>query len=96
MYAAKIFEIADTESIFYQSRHPYTIGLINATPSILGDLSDKRPIPGFPPSLLDPPRGCRFHPRCTYVEGICNREEPELQDIGNDHLVACHKWQEVR
>lgn len=96
MYAAKIIEIGDTEDIFYHSRHPYTIGLLNATPSIIGDLSEKRPIPGFPPSLLDPPLGCRFHPRCSYAEPICKHEEPELEDIGGDHLVACHRWQEVR
>lgn len=96
MYAAKVVEIGDTEDIFYHSRHPYTIGLINATPSVFGDLSEKRPIPGFPPSLLDPPRGCRFHPRCSYAKPICEEEEPRLEEIGNDHLVACHRWQEVR
>lgn len=95
MYAAKIFEVGDIEDIFYHSRHPYTIGLINATPSIFGDLSEKRPIPGFPPSLLDPPPGCRFHPRCSYAEPVCKEEEPEREDIGNDHLVACHRWREV-
>jgi len=68
MYAAKIFEVGDIEDIFYRSHHPYTIGLINATPSIIGDLSQRRPIPGMPPSLLDPPSGCRFHPRCSYAK----------------------------
>lgn len=96
MYAAKIVEVGDVEDIFYRSRHPYTIGLINATPSIFGDLSEKRPIPGFPPNLLDPPRGCRFHPRCSYVKPICEEKEPRLEDVDDDHLVACHRWQEVQ
>jgi len=95
MYAAKIVEIGDIEDIFYRSHHPYTIGLINATPSIIGDLSKKRPIPGFPPNLLDPPPGCRFHPRCSYAKPICQEEEPKLRDIGNNRLVACHRWREV-
>lgn len=96
MYAAKIFEMGDIEDIFYHSHHPYTIGLINATPSIIGDLSQKKPIPGMPPSLLDPPSGCRFHPRCSYAKDICSEVEPKLEDIGKEHLVACHRWSEVK
>ncbi len=95
MYAAKILEVGDIEDIFYRSRHPYTIGLINATPSIIGDLSGKRPIPGTPPNLLEPPPGCRFHPRCSYAQERCKLEEPPLEDIGGDHLVACWRWVEV-
>jgi len=95
MYAAQIVEVGDIEEIFYRSKHPYTIGLINATPSIVGDLSKKRPIPGDPPNLLDPPSGCRFHPRCELAASICEEEEPEFRDIGDDHWVACHRWAEV-
>lgn len=95
MYAAKIVEVGNIEEIFYRSRHPYTIGLINATPSIVGDLSNKQPIPGDPPGLLNPPSGCRFYPRCELAVSICKEEEPELLNIGDDHLTACHRWEEV-
>ena len=96
MYAAQIIEIGDVEDIFYYPRHPYTIGLINAIPSIVGDLSEKKPIPGFPPDLINPPKGCRFYPRCPYRMEKCQMEAPKLEDAGNGHMVACHRWQEIR
>lgn len=96
MYAGKIVEVGDIEEIFYDSHHPYTIGLLNSIPSIIGDLSKKKPIPGLPPSLLDPPSGCRFHPRCSYAENICKNVEPSLESIGNGHIAACHRWSVVR
>jgi len=92
MYAGKIVEVGDIDEIFYNSHHPYTIGLLNSIPSIVGDLSKKKPIPGLPPSLLDPPPGCRFHPRCSYTEAVCKNIVPELKSIGNGHLAACHRW----
>ena len=96
MYAGQIIETGDVEQIFYSSRHPYTTGLINAIPTIIGDLSKKKAIPGSPPSLIHPPTGCRFHPRCPYAEDICIKEVPELKDIGDNHWVACHKWSKIR
>lgn len=96
MYAGKIVEAGDIEEIFYDSHHPYTIGLLNSIPSIIGDLSNKKPIPGLPPSLLDPPPGCRFHPRCSYAQDRCHKIEPTLENIENEHLTACHRWSEVR
>lgn len=92
MYAGKIVEVGDIDEIFYNSHHPYTIGLLNSIPSIVGDLSKKKPIPGLPPSLLDPPSGCRFHPRCSYAEAVCKNIVPELKSIGNGHFAACHRW----
>ena len=90
MYAAKILEVADVDDLFYDPRHPYTIGLLNAIPSMIGDIFKKKPIPGSPPSLLHPPPGCRFHPRCPHATEICEKEEPELRDVGGGRLVACH------
>ena len=92
MYAGKIFEVGTVDEIFYEPLHPYTAGLINAIPSIYGDLSKMRPIPGNPPSLLNPPSGCRFHPRCQYAKDVCKRKEPPLVDAGGGHLVACYRY----
>lgn len=95
MYAGKIMEVGDIDDIFYNSHHPYTIGLLNSIPSIMGDLSTKKPIPGLPPSLLEPPSGCRFHPRCSYAYERCKKEEPALENINHNHLTACHRSLEV-
>ena len=95
MYAAKILEVGTTEDIFYRARHPYTVGLINAIPSIVGDLSTKKPIPGLPPSLINPPPGCRFHPRCPLATPRCQEEEPQMEEVTPGHVVACHQWKKV-
>ncbi|MCS7369257.1 MAG: ABC transporter ATP-binding protein [archaeon GBS-70-058] len=90
MYAGKIVEYADTKRIFRDPQHPYTRGLINAFPSIRGPKRKLISIPGTPPDLLNPPSGCRFHPRCPYTNDKCKKIEPELKDIGERHYVACH------
>lgn len=92
MYAGKIMEVGKIEEIFYDAKHPYTIGLINAAPSLIGDITEKKPIPGSPPNLLNPPPGCPFHPRCAHATDRCREEEPELKNIGDGRLVACHNW----
>jgi len=92
MYAGRVMEVGKIEEIFYDAKHPYTIGLINAAPSLIGDIADKKPIPGSPPNLLNPPPGCPFHPRCAYATDRCREEEPELKEIGDGRLVACHNW----
>jgi peptide/nickel transport system ATP-binding protein len=96
MYAAKILEVGSVEEIFYDPYHPYTRGLINAIPSIVGDLSSKRPIPGLPPSLISPPNGCRFHPRCQFADKLCSQKEPEMEEAAPGHFVACHHWKRAR
>jgi peptide/nickel transport system ATP-binding protein len=96
MYAAKILEVGGVEGIFYDPYHPYTKGLINAIPSIVGDLSSKRPIPGFPPSLISPPDGCRFHPRCQFADALCSQVVPEMEEVTTGHFVACHHWKRAR
>lgn len=90
MYAGKIVEQADSLTIFKNPEHPYTQGLIANFPSISGEVKEFVPISGSPPNLISPPKGCRFHPRCQYVEEICKREEPEIVEINRGHSVACH------
>jgi len=90
MYAGKLVECADVRSIFKDPLHPYTQGLINAIPSITGPKTRLRSIPGAPPDLLNPPRGCRFHPRCPYATEKCRREEPAYIEVRRGHWVACH------
>jgi len=89
MYAGKIVEVGPTEKIFDSPLHPYTYFLINSLPQI-GDKSRKSSLSGRPPSLINPPPGCRFHLRCPYVKVICREEEPILRNVESNHLVACH------
>ena len=91
MYAGKIVEYADTITLFKSPSHPYSQGLLANYPSIEGERKDFKPITGRPPNLLNPPSGCRFHPRCPYAMDICKEVEPDLIDIGGGHVVACHR-----
>ncbi len=88
MYAGKIIEEARTEVIFEESLHPYTKYLINSLPKF-GDKAMRESAPGAPPSLVDLPSGCAFHPRCSRTMEICRQEVPEFQGVGNQHRVAC-------
>ena len=92
MYAAKVVEKAPVAEIFNRPRMPYTWGLLGSLPRLDTDVDRLVQIPGQPPSLLTPPRGCRFHPRCPYVMNICRSEEPQLVNVPgiDDHLQACH------
>jgi peptide/nickel transport system ATP-binding protein len=92
MYAAKIAEHAPVDNLFKRPHHPYTWGLLGSLPRLDADVERLVQIRGQPPSLLNPPRGCRFHPRCPYVMGICKTVEPELLPAGDerDHVQACH------
>lgn len=96
MYAGRIVELADVYEIFYNPRHPYTIGLLKSIPSLSKELGELTPIPGSPPDLVQLPSGCKFHPRCPYADEECREEEPVLMDIAPNHMVACHKWRVVR
>lgn len=90
MYAGRIIEIGSTKDIYSDPLHPYTRYLIGSLPRI-GDKTYKTSIPGTPPSLADPPSGCRFHPRCPEAMDICSKEEPSLKRIKGEHKVACFK-----
>jgi len=94
MYAGKIMEEADVETLFAEPKHPYTIGLMNSIP-ILGIGKKKRrlsTIAGVVPSLFKLPEGCLFHDRCFVTEKECSRLEPPIIDLGHGHLVRCHKY----
>jgi peptide/nickel transport system ATP-binding protein len=91
MYLGKIMEIGPAHDIAFTPLHPYTRALISAVPS--GDPTVKRRVEslkGEPPSPINVPSGCRFHPRCPYAQEICVREIPEDRNIGEGHFVACH------
>jgi len=90
MYAGKITEYGDIVTIFKEPLHPYTQRLIGAFPSIKAARSRMVSIPGAPPDLLNPPRGCRFHERCLYAMDICRKEDPAFLDVGKGHYVSCH------
>lgn len=91
MYAGKLVEVATREELFRSPEHPYTQALLSATPIPNPELSKKRIIlKGEPPSLVNPPPSCRFHPRCPYKQPTCSTKEPTLVDIGRGHSVACH------
>jgi oligopeptide/dipeptide ABC transporter ATP-binding protein len=94
MYLGKIVEVAKTDSIFDDCRHPYTRALMSAIP--IPEVTGKREraiLQGEVPNPLNPPSGCRFHPRCPRVMEVCREQEPELKGIAPDHSVACHLTQ---
>ncbi len=90
MYAGNIVEVGYIEDIIENYKHPYTEKLIKAFPNIYGDKKMVESIPGAPPNLLDPPKGCRFHPRCHRCIDICKSVLPEYTVFGDEHFVACH------
>jgi oligopeptide/dipeptide ABC transporter ATP-binding protein len=99
MYGGKIVEHGDVHTIFQNPRHPYTIGLMDSLPKLTEDEEWLRPIPGQPPSLINRPPGCAFHPRCFLSQGRlpCREEVPPLRPIdgGTDHASACHFAEEL-
>ena len=98
MYAGHVVESGHVDTIFRSPRHPYTIGLMNSLPKITADEERLEPIPGAPPSLIDVPSGCPFHPRCFLSAGReeCRTELPALADVeGEEHAAACHFTEEL-
>ncbi len=99
MYGGRIVESGDVETIFGAPRHPYTIGLMDSLPRLTEDEEWLHPIPGQPPSLINRPTGCAFHPRCFLTQGRarCHEEVPELRKIDSEgHGSACHFAEELR
>ena len=92
MYAGVIVEIGSVEAIFEEPMHPYTRGLLRTRLK----LGEKREyldtISGTVPNLIDPPSGCRFHPRCPFAENICNEVKPGVAEVGKGHFVSCHLY----
>ncbi|MBN1363933.1 MAG: ABC transporter ATP-binding protein [Syntrophaceae bacterium] len=98
MYAGKIVELADVETLFAKPMHPYTQGLLESVPArcfdSMGGENYLKVIPGSVPDLYDVSQGCRFYERCSYAMEECNRSEPPLLEIDPGHFVLCHKYGE--
>ena len=91
MYGGKIMEVSEAKSLFSRPLHPYTEGLLNSIPNIKLDDDSLESMPGFPPDLLNPPKGCRFSPRCRYAFDRCFEETPHLYYYDSS-LVCCFKY----
>jgi peptide/nickel transport system ATP-binding protein len=93
MYLGKIVELSPAEELYTRPIMPYSEALLSAVPIPDPDLAERRErivLEGDVPSPINPPSGCRFHPRCRYATDICKQVEPPLVDYGNSHLAACH------
>jgi peptide/nickel transport system ATP-binding protein/oligopeptide transport system ATP-binding protein len=91
MYIGRIVEIANVDDLYENPKHPYTQALLSAIPIPDPDLMRNKPIIlGEPPSILDPPPGCTFHPRCPMAEKICTRQQPRFVSINGTRKIACH------
>jgi len=93
MYVGNIVEVIDADRIWEEALHPYTQCLLSAVPIAELDIKkeEKIELKGEVPSPVNPPPGCRFHPRCPYVMDVCKTRKPELVEVEHKHLVACHK-----
>lgn len=89
MYAGRIMEQSPAHVFFHEPVHPYSLGLLRALPTLVGDTQQREPIAGHPPDLSDKPAGCVFHPRCPIAEAICREKIPVLAPAGESQ-VACH------
>jgi peptide/nickel transport system ATP-binding protein len=92
MYAGKFVEYGDLRKVYKEPMHPYTEALVNAFPSIVGKKKDLYEIKGSPPDLINPPSGCRFHPRCPKVMKVCKTKEPKITKTDTG-FVACHLYE---
>ncbi|MGA7227838.1 MAG: ABC transporter ATP-binding protein [Acidimicrobiia bacterium] len=97
MYGGKVVETGTVDEIYHAPRHPYTLGLMMSLPRITGEMKRLLPIPGNPPSLINRPPGCAFHPRCRMSEGreLCRTVIPEQFEVSEGHFTACHFRDEV-
>jgi len=89
MYGGKLAEFGPAQDVFRDPQHPYTQGLVKSFPDIYGPRDLPPWIPGQPPNLLDPPTGCRFHPRCPHAFAECMKTVPDAYPVGRDHTAAC-------
>ena len=94
MYAGEIVELGPAKAIFADPLHPYTRGLMNSFPALEGAKVRLTGIPGSPPNMVDPPSGCRFHPRCASFLPMHAQVRPKLHEVRPGHFVACHLYAE--
>jgi oligopeptide/dipeptide ABC transporter ATP-binding protein len=96
MYLGKIVEIGDTKEFFRRPLHPYSKALLSAIP-VPDPFTkiEKIILSGDVPNPVNPPKGCRFHPRCAFAKDICREQEPTLEQTSGEHQVACHRWREL-
>lgn len=94
MYAGKIVELADSDELFYNPLHPYTIALLQCIPRRQKGAAKLKVIKGQVPDLMNPPSGCNFHPRCPKVMSVCSKAEPALMEVKPGHFVACYLYGE--
>lgn len=92
MYAGQIVEFAETNVFFEEHLHPYSEGLLSSVPNIRLFDQNLSYIPGMPPDLIHPLKGCRFYPRCSYATKICREKEPPLVEIKTGHMVKCFRY----
>jgi len=92
MYAGKVVERAPVDELFGSPKHPYTLGLFRSLPRLDNKRDRLEVIEGNVPNPLDFPSGCKFRPRCRHATEECARTEPQLQEIDDEHQVACHHW----
>ena len=95
LYAGRVCETGDVQSIFHDPKHPYTQALLTSVPSVLGKIKKLAVILGTIPDLIYPPPGCRFHPRCPYAKDICKKEMPNAIEIAKGHESACTRIGEI-
>jgi len=92
MYAGNIVEQADLKTLFKSPKHPYTNALLAAVPKVGTKKGELASIPGMVPSLITPPPGCKFHPRCPYAMDICRKKFPQMSEIGKEQLARCYLY----
>jgi peptide/nickel transport system ATP-binding protein len=92
MYAGNVVEVAATSELFKKPLHPYTQLLMKCIPDVRNPVIHLESIKGSVPDLIDPPSGCRFHPRCPFAMEICRTTKPVLKETGSGHLVHCHLY----
>src|SRR5436189_3253444 len=95
LYAGQVCETGTTEQVFENPKHPYTEALLSSVPSLTLRREKLSVIPGNVPNLIQPPSGCRFHPRCSYARQVCVDQHPEIELIGGGRMVHCHRWREL-
>jgi peptide/nickel transport system ATP-binding protein len=96
MYVGKVVEMAETDELYFNPKHPYTEALLSAVPKPDPEIASRRIVlEGEVADPSNPPPGCPFHPRCRYAVDRCRTETPQLQDLGSNHLASCHRATEL-